>query len=98
MFLNFYSISILYGLCFVTVGFSGYLRLYLCSSFVLSLCVFILKIKDLTRVGIPYEMTTSERFCFPYDPLKWDSSPSKWTMFSKTKRIVDSDFVNGVIH
>ena len=45
---------------------------------------------SLRRVSlIPYEMTTSVRFCLSYDPLKWDCFAFKMNITSISKRTVD---------
>ena len=47
---------------------------------------------------ISYKVTTYERFCFSYDPLKWDFIAFKMNIILKRKCIVDSDVINDVTY
>ena len=45
---------------------------------------------------ISYEMTTSIRFCFSHDLLKWDFIAFKMKIISIRKSIIDTDVDNDV--
>ena len=47
---------------------------------------------------MPYEMTTSVRFCLSCDPLKWDFIAYKMSISVISQHHVETDVVNDIMY